>query len=366
MDSTDQFAAQLIQDQAIVAQSLYLKCGSCAIRINSNSIMLLNNLSDYFGPFCLDDTDKVDIVVTAIHTKPPELDVKFSDWRREPGKTGRKDSYYDFVGGRLIHKVRTGMVFLQSSPHLIAAGPCLKHPNQVINFINTQYMNWLQQRHWRICHASAVVVNNRAYAIAGFSGGGKSTVMLNLLEDDRFKFLTNDRLFIRKQDDDNVVEATGIAKFPRINPGTVVNNPRLQSLIAKEEREHLLNLPKQALWQLEDKYDVDIEQRYGLDRVAGQTPLQAFFILNWQHDCQLPLTVKPVNLNNRRDLLSAIIKSPGPFYQDGRGNFISDEQIFDEQPYIETLSSVTLFEVSGQVDFEALQNAIMSKIAQEQ
>lgn len=363
MNSAAQIAAQLTRNQVLLAQSLYLQCGQCVIEINSNSEVLLKTLGDYFAPFRVPENVDADIAVTAILTEAVELRVNYTHWRREPGKTGLKDAYYDFADGRLVRKVRTGMVFLQSCSYLVAAGPCLEHPNQVINFINAQYMNWLQQRSWRICHAAAVVIDNHAYAIAGFSGGGKSTVMLNLLEDERFKFLTNDRLFIRKQN--GHVEATGIAKFPRINPGTVVNNPRLQSLIAKEDREHLLSLPKQELWQLEHKYDVDIEQRYGPGRIAGQTPLQAFYVLNWQHDSRLPLTVKQVNLNERRDLLGSIMKSPGPFFQDHLGHFISDDNELDEQAYIDTLSSITLFEASGKVDFMALQKAILSRIVEE-
>jgi len=64
------------------------------------------------------------------------MDFDFKDWTREFGKSGRKDSYVDIEDARLIHKVRTGMVFLQSSDQKIAAGPCLQNDNQVINFIN--------------------------------------------------------------------------------------------------------------------------------------------------------------------------------------------------------------------------------------
>ena len=86
---------------------------------------------------------------------------EFIDWAREPGKTGRKDSYLDLDGGRLVRKVRTGMVFLQSAGERIAAGPCLRYDNQVINFINAQYMNWLQNQGWLICHASGLVTGGR-------------------------------------------------------------------------------------------------------------------------------------------------------------------------------------------------------------
>ena len=136
------------------------------------------------------------------------MSLNFIDWAREPGKTGRKDSYVDLLGGRLLRKVRTGMVFLQSDTWRIAAGPCEANDNQVINFINAQYMNDLQRHDWLICHAAGLVRGERAVAIAGFSGGGKSTVMLRAMEHPSLDYLTNDRLFIRG--DEQGVQAAGI------------------------------------------------------------------------------------------------------------------------------------------------------------
>ena len=43
-------------------------------------------------------------------------------------------------------------------------------------------MNWLQHRQWLICHASALAAEGHGFAVAGLSGGGKSTLMLNLLD----------------------------------------------------------------------------------------------------------------------------------------------------------------------------------------
>ena len=41
--------------------------------------------------------------------------------------------------------------------------------------------------------------NQNGIAIAGLSGGGKSTFMLKLLEQKGIQYLTNDRLFIKKE-----------------------------------------------------------------------------------------------------------------------------------------------------------------------
>ncbi|MBE0471842.1 MAG: HprK-related kinase B [Methyloprofundus sp.] len=345
-------SAQLIQNYTLLERTLFLQCGGCVIQLQSNCSPLLDQLAHYFRHISITPTT-VDIRVIAIDCPNPVLAYRFQDWPREAGKKGRKDVFYDLEGGRLIGKFRTGMVFLQSATHRIVAGPCLTNSNQVINFINNQHMNWLQQQHWLICHAAGVVYNNKAYAIAAFSGGGKSTFMLCLMDNENIHFLSNDRLFIR---DKNGVEAEGIAKLPRINPGTIVTNPRLQGLISQKSREQLLKLPRQQLWDLEQKYDIDIESIYGQGRIANAKPLEAFIVLNWQHNSQQDCQVTEVELNERRDLLAPIMKSSGSFYQDQTGHFLTQNRALNEQNYLSILAKVKTYEVSGKVDFAALQS----------
>ena len=356
-------STELLQGHILLKQTLSLQCGHCLIQIQSNAAPLLEELQHYFKHLATDHiASDVDMTVIAIESAALETPYPFQDWPRESGKSGRKDSYYQLEGARLIRKVRTGMVFLQSETSRIAIGPCLTNPNQVINFINSQHMNWLQQRDWLICHASAITYKNQAYAIAGFSGGGKSTFMLHLMDDNNMRFLSNDRLFIRHEE--NMATAEGIAKLPRINPGTIVNNPRLHSLIQEPERNRLSHLPKQELWDLEDKYDVDIESVYGNDRIANKTPLQAFIVLNWQHNSTQTFQVNKVDLNERGDLLPAIMKSPGPFYHTQAGHFLDTLAPLDASSYLAILSTVTVYEVSGKIDFASLQRYFYQHIIQ--
>ena len=294
MGYTVESAVSELQDNApLCADELYLALSECVLRLRSNSSELLAGLADYFSHVASDAmTPDVDII--AIERDAPELGIDFIDWKREPGKTGRKDSYADLPGGRLIRKVRTGMVFLQGESRRIAAGPCRKYDNQVINFINTQYMNWLQNRGWLIGHAAGLVYRGKGLGVAGFSGGGKSTLMLHLLGNDEVSYLTNDRLFMHAGS--GRVLARGIPKLPRINPGTIVHNQKLHSLIPARQREALLQLPGAELWELEEKYDVDIDRLYGPGRVKSEAPLAALLILDWQRDGDRELQVEQVNL----------------------------------------------------------------------
>jgi HprK-related kinase B len=349
----------LQNDTPLCADELYLALGECILRLRSNSTELLAVLADYFSHVASDaSTPDVDII--AIERDAPELGFDFIDWKREPGKTGRKDSYVDLPGGRIVRKVRTGMIFLQSDRQRIAAGPCLKYNNQVINFINSQYMNWLQNRGWLICHAAGLVYRGKCLGIAGFSGGGKSTLMLHMLDNDEVSYLTNDRLFIHAGS--GRIMARGIPKLPRINPGTIVHNQKLHGLIPEQQREALLQMPAAELWELEEKYDVHIDRVYGPGRIMPEAPLTAFLILDWQRDSEMELKIEQVDLAADRDLLGALMKSPGPFYQYPDGSFQQDTTAFDGAAYLDALENVAVYVARGRVDFSTLSERCLSEV----
>jgi len=233
----------------------------------------------------------------------------------------------------------------------------------VINFINSQYMNWLQNHDWLICHASGLVRDGRCLAMAGLSGGGKSTLMLGMMDDPAVSYLTNDRLFIRPGD--GLTGSCATSELPRINPGTIVHNTALHGLLTARQRDDFLAMPPDQLWALEDKYDVHIDKIYGSGRISGRATLSAFLVLNWERNSEKPLKVERVNLDERRDLLAAIMKSPGPFYQFVDGRFFSDTMDLDPATYLRDLDSIDIFEASGGVDFDALTQHCLSELIRE-
>ncbi|WP_432695129.1 HprK-related kinase B [Marinobacterium sp. YM272] len=347
-----QVADQLIGGREFLETPLLLGLDGQLLALRSNSAELLDKLRTYFAHVVV-NSGEPDITVLAVERDAPQLDLPYEDWPREPGKTGRKEASLDLPGARLIYKVRTGMTFLQSDELRIAAGPCVDNDNQVINFINNQYMTWLQRDGWLNCHAAALSINGGALAMAGFSGGGKSTLMLHMLEHPDTAFITNDRLFIRQQE--AKVESCGIPKLPRINPGTILHNPRLAPMLSAEEKKRLQAMPRAELWDLEQKYDADIETLYGAGRIETKPcPLRAFMVLNWQRDSDEPLSVERVDLRQRKDLLAAIMKSPGPFYQHADGQFHQGRAPFDEQAYLSVLENVPVYEARGGIDFDTL------------
>jgi HprK-related kinase B len=217
-------------------------------------------------------------------------------------------------------------------------------------------MNWLQQHDWLICHAAGLDFDGIGIGMAGLSGGGKSTLMLGLMDQVDVRYVTNDRLFIRREADR--VQARGIPKLPRINPGTIVHNPALHGLIGESRRAELLAMPSQELWHLEEKHDVMISEIYGDDRIEEEMLLHGFLVLNWSHDTEQETRLEAVDLDAREDLLPAIMKSPGPFMQYSDGAMYRDSQPLDSQKYLQALNGVTILEASGRVDIPLLQREL--------
>jgi HprK-related kinase B len=346
-------ATLLMQDVTLCKTPLQLTIGDCNLLIRSNSQSLLGRLAGYFHHLPKGG-GLATMELIAIEGDKIDTGLPYIDWRREAGKRGRKDASLDFSDGRLVLKVRTGMLFLQSEAWRIAAGPCEIYDNQLINFINSQVMNWLQQRDWLICHAAALMLNGQGIALAGFSGGGKSTLMLHLMEHPTSRYLTNDRLFLRRQG--IRVEAVGIPKLPRVNPGTLVHNQRLSPLLDEQRRAELLLLPQQMLWEMEEKFDVDVARLYGKERIDTSTPipLKALVILNWNKKANTSVAMSKIDIGQRIELLQAVMKSPGPFFQNHLGEFIRDDEPLRPEPYLALLKGVPIYEVTGKIDFDVL------------
>ncbi|SCA54773.1 conserved hypothetical protein [Candidatus Terasakiella magnetica] len=344
MNNAQQAAHALLKGSNLNEGEVVLDLDGFKVALQSNSSELLEKIGIYFAPVL--GSGPANCVIKAIECPFNDLGLAYSDWVREPGKTGRKDSCADLEDARLVHKVRTGMTFLQSTNHHIAAGPCLENDNQIVNYINVQYINHLLQKGSLICHASGLVSQGKVLGMAGFSGGGKSTLMLHMLDKEGIQYLTNDRLFIHEN------TAYGIPKLPRVNPGTMIHDANLKDLLPRERLATLEKLPQQELWDIEEKYDVFVEDIYGEGKIANKGHMETFLILNWKRDSDEPCQIKEVDLSERSDLLSAIMKSPGPFYQLSDGSFFKGNSKLDPAPYLAGLKDVKVYEASGCVDFE--------------
>jgi HprK-related kinase B len=332
--------------------TIHLAFENVRIEVQVSDKAIVDELAHYYEPFVV-GRDQSDIRITVHEAPVPALPFSFKIKKPDPGKTKIKEEYVDLPDGRIVRKRLTGMVFIFGEDDHLAVGPCLENCNQVINFINNRYIQWKLRRGCLLGHAAGVLRNKRGLALCGRSGRGKSTLALHLLSRGA-DFVSNDRLLIEKNSRGLMMH--GVAKLPRINPGTILNNPDIRLIIPPAERERLASLSRDELWHLEQKYDVDIARYFGGDRFRLSGPMNGLVILNWERADE-PMKVGAVNLEGRPDLLPSFIKSEGLFFLPGmpggrRGR--------SEKDYLHFLSSCKVYEISGGVDFTAATEACLA------
>lgn len=367
MNSTQQLFSQLEttrQNTVWQARSLFLALADQVFEIQTNSAPLLKELEHYFKAV-VTDVQVADCKIQAIESDEfLTTEQDWINWPRPASKAGRKDALLESPLGRLVYKVKTGMLLWQHHKTPLAIGPVEANPNQVINFVLTQSLNHHLRNDWILGHCAALEIQGKGIALAGLSGGGKSTLMLHLMEQGEH-FISNDRLVLKKMG--NQVTMRGIPKHPRINPGTIVHNPRLHGLISEQQKQDFLAMPQEELRQLEYKFDADVNQIYGNNCYKSEAQLSAFIILNWQVNSEQPTALRLTTLAHSPELLAAIIKSPGPFYADANGKFLSLEQALEEnratESYFQQLGDVPCWELTGKIDFQAASQLVLKQLA---
>ena len=344
--------AHRLGEEAPTTARIRLAFGDCRIDVESNAPSLLDELVEYYAAF--DDPSRHDdpptFVVRAHQMEPPALGLDYTHWRREPGKDRGKEAFFDLPDGRAVLKVRTDMQFLVTPALRVAAGDCLTNPNQIVNFINFQYTTWHMNRGRALCHAAGVVKEGRGLALASLSGGGKSTLALRLIGEG-MDFASNDRVMIARDGAGHAM--WGVPKHPRINPGTILNDPKLTGILTPEREAELRKLPREELWALEEKYDAIIDRVYGPGRVTIQASLHALLVLAWSPRSDEPARFEDVDLARDRDVLDAIMKSPGPFFLPDEGPWLQGFEPPDPEPYLAALRDLPVVVARGGVDFEA-------------
>jgi HprK-related kinase B len=336
--------AQAVKAACPAERELFLDLGGCRIRVLSSTDELNDALADYFKEFLAEPGDaRIDI---SAHEYPNvECGLPFNVKQPDPGKTKIKEEWVDLPDGRLVRKRLTGMHFLFGQGENVAVGPCLKNSNQVINFVNNRSIEWKLNRGGFLGHAAGVRWGERGISLAGFSGAGKSTLALHLMSRGT-TFISNDRVMVEPNDSGLLMY--GVAKQPRINPGTALNNPDLRCIVEPDLREKFLSMPQDELWQLEHKYDALIDECYGPGRFELRCSMDALVILNWKRE-DAPLRAALVNPRERTDLLPAFMKSTGLFY-------LPDDPARRADPpaeaYAELLARTNVVEISGGVDFD--------------
>ncbi|MCF8040814.1 MAG: HprK-related kinase B [Desulfarculaceae bacterium] len=322
--------------------SLRLRLNDLDFEIKTNRPELAQELNRYYGPFNKACDAAPQITVYALETPAWDCGLPLRHKEPEPGKTKIKEEYADLPGGRLVRKRLTGMVFIFGEETNLALGPCLENPNQVINFINNRQIQWELEQGALLAHAAGVCGPSLGLAMAGRAGQGKSTLALHLMSRG-VTFVSNDRLMVSRDSRGPVM--TGLAKLPRINPGTALNNPDLKRVMSPEDQERFAALPEDELWALEHKYDVDIDACFGPGLIKMGFSLDLLALLDWERDAG-PCRLAEVELAHHPELLASFMKEPGLFYLPPK-----EQAAPIQEDYLKVLAGAKVFVLSGGVDF---------------
>jgi HprK-related kinase B len=332
-----------------------LDFAGCRIRVETDSGELAARLERYYREF-LAAGGPAEITVQALEAPAPECGLELAAKPPDPGKSKVKEEYAELADGRLVRKRLTGMVFVFGAGRHLAVGPCLANDNQVVNFVNSRHIQWLLDRGWLLGHAAgAAFAEGPGLALAGLSGRGKSTLCLHLLRRG-LSLVSNDRLLVRRSS--RGLAMAGVAKLPRINPGTALHNPALAAVMPPEEAARCAELAPDELWSLEQKYDVHLDRCFGPGRFRLRAPLAGLAVLTWRREQKEPV-ISLASAGRRPELLDAFIKPPGLFYlpPPGGGPDLS------RRAYLAALAEAPIYEISGGVDFDLATEALAAVLA---
>jgi HprK-related kinase B len=344
-DSTPEAIADKFRRLAPSAHRMKIRMNECLIGVTASEQKIVEYLKDYFRPFLSEDKASADIEINVYQCPAPEVGHNLKSHTPTSLKSRIKESFADIDSGRIVKKLKTGMVFVFGSGVHLAAGPCMENINQVINFINNRFIESRLDKGGLLAHAAGVCLGNKGLGLAGFSGAGKSSLALRLVSMGA-DFISNDRLILMT--DENRTQMLGVAKHPRVNPGTLLNNPDLAGILPEAEKKRYSSMDKSVLWAVDSKYDVVLHHVFPENNFSLQAPLNAMVILNWRL-LQTPTSIRKVDPARRPDLLQALIKSPGVFY---RTNNCCNDPINLEKSYIHALKNSEVYEISGGIDFE--------------
>lgn len=298
--ATDEAVESFLTEMDALPHEVELSVGHLRLHVRLGDEDIYNQLLRYYKPFvCSDDHEpEVEVSQWASHdgvdeeyckemyvygwNRPAVYDEKMLlDQPREKGPA--KQSFYTLSTGTLVvYRKRSDIVYYLKKKRYYAVGDLQSRMGELHNLVSFAYTQTLRSLGYIALHASAMSINGRGIGFAGTGGMGKTTAALTFLEMG-FDYITNDRLLVKS----SVVESgevvvSGVPKWPRVNPGSLLTLPKLRTLVEKSKRKKYKKMSWDTLWAVEDKHDVHVPEIYGIKKLTMYATLDTLCIFTWK------------------------------------------------------------------------------------
>jgi len=285
----------------------------------------------------------------------------FKEKSPDKGKVPKED-YVDIGPYRLITKSRTGLriILKENFKGVWFDISTISDLNQVINVVNVLLaVAWLRVG-YSLFHASAIVFKDNSVALfIGKAGKGKSTALMSCIGDG-MKFMSNDRVIIGTVGKSKL-SAIGYPKLPRLNPGTMLHNPKLVRLLSMEDRVKFLTMDNEVLWNLEDKRDICLSEIYSSSVLMPFGQLSSILFLNWDRDHDSNMDVKKIPKSSFILNVNYMFKDLGVFDLEGISFISYQEKIERLRSYYD---KIAVYEVRGKFSPEGLREWLILNLHQ--
>jgi hypothetical protein len=177
----------------------------------------------------------------AVHGYDPDADVDPAVWRL-PTSEIRRSTAKEFTFDAHVVDADGRRRYVNRATWLDAPLDALTDPFfglritpastvQVLDFLRDLVIRHEESRGTVVLHASGITDGDRAVAIAGPKGAGKTTTMLSALRDPAWRYFTGDKLFVERIDGEVWVHPW--RDYPYVGVGTILADQRLTELVRK-------------------------------------------------------------------------------------------------------------------------------------
>lgn len=340
-----------IRKQYPATNQLQIAFNNFVVDVHINSEALTNKLLHYFSEFVVDKPWPFSHSTVTVHDAPPP---SFPyNYKLAAPESPHKPAKYEWVElgeGRIVHHRKTNIHYLLNDKKNCIIGPCLHQKNKVVNFINSRFIKHQVDQGYLLCHAAGVKTKKRGIILSGTSGAGKSTLALHMISNGA-DFVSNDRILINNKANGLFF---GTLQQPRVNPGTILNNPDLINILTPDERMEFSRMNIEALWQLEHKYDALIQDCFGPTRFTPKAPLNAVAILTWCKSND-PMIIECISPKEASRYLINMMKKNDLLYLPRNKNY-TNPTILD---YVAALADTPIFIIRGGINFAEATSKLM-------